>query len=270
MKIITTFPKREEFEKAKIRLDGLGLPYELIDPEPGYDLVGSPALVLNQETRAALSAVGSPTDFICSGWVDYYSPQIQTPTEIPPNYSEDIFGRASIMVLAPCIADAAKIRLIAHISGDMSAGFPYLNTEMSNVCYNVNGPILTFMDRYRMITLYPRRIAIAKADDIVDGWRTLEMIRRKINDVWSRRDSIEPSDRMRQKPPALEIYKRLPGTNCRECGEKTCMAFALRLWSGQVVPSQCKPTFGGEFVHRKEALLEICSGLGVSETSSGV
>jgi len=88
------------------------------------------------------------------------------------------------------------------------------------------------------------------------------MIRRKINDVWSRRDQIEPSNRMRQKPPALEIYKRLPGTNCRECGEKTCMAFALRLWSGEVTPSQCKPTFEGEFVHRREALLEICAGLG--------
>jgi len=262
MKLVTTFPKREEYEKAKARLEALGLPVAIISPDPGYGRVGVPALVIDQETRAALASAGGSSEYVVSGWTDYYPEQIQSPRETPPDFSQDIFGQASVMVLAPCIADATKIRLIAHITGDMSGGFPYLNSDMSNVCYNVNGPILTFMDRYRMVTLYPRRIAIAKADGIVDGWRTLEMIRRKINDVWRRRDQIEPSDRMRQKPPALEIYKRLPGTNCRACGEKTCMAFALRLWSGEVAPSQCKPTFEGEFVHRREALLEICAGLG--------
>jgi ArsR family metal-binding transcriptional regulator len=70
---------------------------------------------------------------------------------------------------------------------------------------------------------------------------------------------------MRQKPPALEIFKRLPRISCGECGQKTCMAFALTLWSGNTTPSKCKPIFEGEFSHLKDAFLEICNGLGVAD-----
>jgi len=268
METVTTFPKVEEFERARIRLDSLHLPYRVILPKPAYHLVGAPALVMEQEVRAVLCTNDS-NEFVYSGWVDYMASQIQVPDITPPDYVEDIFGYASIMVLAPCIADSAKIRLIAHISGDMAEAFPYLNSDMPQVCYNRNVSIVTFMDGHRMVVLYPRRIAVAKADDIIDGWRTLEMIRCLINDIWARRSSIEPSYQMRKKPPALEIYKRLPGTNCQTCGEKSCMLFALQLWQGHKAPSMCKPVFEGDFVHLKDALLEICAGLGVLESASG-
>jgi ArsR family metal-binding transcriptional regulator len=121
------------------------------------------------------------------------------------------------------------------------------------------------MDRYRMISIYARRIAVAKADDIVDAWRTLEAIRRRINDVWARRAQIEPSWELREKPPALEIFKRLPRTNCRACGELTCLAFAVKVWGGEAPPSHCRPVFTGEYRQLRDALTEICAGLGVEE-----
>ena len=37
----------------------------------------------------------------------------------------------------------------------------------------------------------------------------------------------------------IDTYKKLPGTNCRECGEATCMAFALRVKSAQMKISEC-------------------------------
>ncbi len=37
----------------------------------------------------------------------------------------------------------------------------------------------------------------------------------------------------------IEIYKKLPGTNCGECGDATCMAFALRVNSAQKKLSEC-------------------------------
>ena len=37
----------------------------------------------------------------------------------------------------------------------------------------------------------------------------------------------------------IEIYKKLPGNNCGECGESTCMAFALRIKSAQRKISEC-------------------------------
>ena len=37
----------------------------------------------------------------------------------------------------------------------------------------------------------------------------------------------------------IDIYKKLPGNNCGECGETTCMALALRVKSAQRKISEC-------------------------------
>jgi len=259
--LLTTFALETEFEKARRALDELGLAYEAISPEPGYARVGAPSLAMDAETRIALAR--RDNEFVCSGWVDYRPARLEPPPDAPPAFADDVFGRASIMVLAPCVADPTKIRSIAHISGDLTEVFPYMNAEMQTASYNQNGPTFTFMDNYRMIALYPRRITVAKADEIVDAWRALETIRVRANETWARRDEIQPSYEMRKKPPVLEIFKRLPGANCKRCGELTCMAFACQVHAGLASVSACKPVFDGEHGHLREALVEICRGLGV-------
>lgn len=260
--LVTTFPNARELGRARARLEELSLPHEVISPSPGYSKVGVDAIILDEGTRMDLAAAGAE-EFISSGWVPYREARIEVPGAAPPTFEEDVFGRASIMVLAPCVADRTKIRIVAHISGDMGEAFPYLNSVMREVFYNPVGGHLTFMEDYRTVSLYPGRIAAAKPDHIVDAWRLLEDIRRRMNGVWARRREIEPSYEMRKRPPALEIYKRLPQTNCRECGERTCLAFAAKLWRGKASPSMCAPVFGGEHGELRDALMEICSGLGV-------
>jgi acetyl-CoA decarbonylase/synthase complex subunit gamma len=39
----------------------------------------------------------------------------------------------------------------------------------------------------------------------------------------------------------IEVYKLLPGTNCKECGETNCMAFAARLVNRESTLKQCPP-----------------------------
>ena len=117
-----------------------------------------------------------------------------------------------------------------------------------------------------MIGLSPRRITVAKADDVVDAWRVLEAIRRRAGQVWARRADIVPCHERRARPPALELFKRLPRTNCRACGEATCFAFAGTLWRGEAAPTRCLPVFEGEHHHLRDALLDICAALGVPAT----
>lgn len=267
---ITTFSRRSEYEKAVTALEGMSLAYEEVSPDPGYSVAACPAIVMTQETRRALNA-GAGEGIVFSGWVDYRPAKIAVPDEKPPEYAEDIFGHASVTVLAPCVADPEKIRIVAHITGDISPVFPYLNATVKGASYNKNDPNLTFMDGYRMISLYPNRIAVAKPDEIVDAWRTLEMIRHWVNSTWSRRGEIEPDFTLHVRPPALEIFKRLPRTNCRQCGEITCIAFAAKVYMGQESIDKCAPVFTGDQGHLKDALLEICQGLGtVLEEKSNV
>jgi ArsR family metal-binding transcriptional regulator len=264
MKVITTFGRRGEFEKATARLQALGLPYQTISPEPGYARVGQPALVLDHEMRLELAARNGDRDFINAGWVEYRTPRHAVPAEPPPQFAEDLVGEVAIMVLAPCVADKSRMRFIAHVGGSPAPALPYLNAELPEACYNPKGETLTFMDRYRLITLYPHRVVVAKNDDIVDGWRVLEMMRRRINETWARRGEIEPCYQMREKPPALEIYKRLPKTNCRECGQLTCLAFAVMVHDGEIPASKCRPVFEGDYAHLREAIIEVVAAMGLA------
>ncbi len=262
-KEILTFPCPAEFAKARTCLDRLALDYAIISPRPGFSRVGVDSLVMEPEVRVSLfREVGAGV--ICSGWVAYQPTRITTSAALPATFPEDIVGAVSIVVMAPCIADSAKIRLIVHIAGNLSGVFPYLNTEMPQAMYSRETETFTYMDAHRLVTLYPQRITLAKADDLVDAWHSLEKIRCRANDTWGRRHSLAPSWEMRQKPPALEIYKRLPRTNCGACGEKTCLAFALRLHNGEVSPLLCAPVFSEEHGQLRIPFLEICSSLGLS------
>ena len=259
---LTTFPGHPEFERACAHLNSTGARYELVSPLPGYGCVGVPAIVVEQEERARL-AIADGGAFTCSGWVELRPATLPVPASAPLGFAADTFGRCAIMVLAPCVADEARIRLVAHISGNLEPVMPFLNATTASGLYCPDGPTFTFMEGPRMISLYSRRITVAKADEIVDAWRTLEQVRVWVNEVWQRRETISPCHETRHRPPALEVYRRLPGTNCRACGEKTCMAFALRLWKAEVSPARCEPVFAGRFSHLRPALLSICAGLGI-------
>ena len=182
---------------------------------------------------------------MCAGWVDNRPPAHGVLAEAPREFAEDIVGQVAVVVLAPCVADLDRLRLTAHFSGDVGDALPYLNGVLPQASYIATLPVLTFMDGHRMVSLYRDRIAVAKADDIVDAWASLERLRCLANDVWARRDAITPSFELRRRPPALEVHKRLPGANCKACGEPTCTAFAWAVWRGAAEPQMCLPRFEG-------------------------
>ncbi len=261
--LTTTFPSREELDRALTALEHLGAPYRRIDPTPPLAQVALPAVIVTREARARLAEHG--TDVICSGWVEHKEPKVAMPDGPDADPCGACFKRAAIMVLQPCVADQSKIRLTAHVSGDLAPAMPYLNAVMPNASFTPASQTLTYMDGHRMVALYPHRIMIAKADEIVDAWLVLDGIRLLVEQTWAGRDAITPVYETRQRPPALEIWRRLPGTNCGLCGERTCMAFAARLWLGEARLQQCSPVFTPPEQARRAALAEICVGLGISE-----
>ena len=52
----------------------------------------------------------------------------------------------------------------------------------------------------------------------------------------------------------IDVYKLLPKTNCGECGEANCMAFATRLVNGELVLANCPPLHTPEYTRAGEAL----------------
>jgi acetyl-CoA decarbonylase/synthase complex subunit gamma len=43
----------------------------------------------------------------------------------------------------------------------------------------------------------------------------------------------------------IDVYKLLPKTNCKECGQENCMAFATKIVNREITIDSCKPLFKG-------------------------
>lgn len=70
----------------------------------------------------------------------------------------------------------------------------------------------------------------------------------------------KPWELVKKKPSMvgpLVVYKLLPGTNCRECGEMTCLAFAIGLVEGRHELEECLPLNQPEFNEDREALAKL-------------
>ncbi len=55
-------------------------------------------------------------------------------------------------------------------------------------------------------------------------------------------------------PTVMELYQLLPKTNCKKCGESTCMAFAVALLSRKKKIPECTPILDENFKKQKEKL----------------
>lgn len=131
----------------------------------------------------------------------------------------------------PCITIPERIRFIAELDGDISEITPYLNAVTEGAIYNHEGKNITFKKDDRLLGIQARQIAGAKIIDMKDAQDIINWFKDLVNECYEKRDSITPNYERRQRLTALDIYKLLPGTNCKKCGELTCLTFAVKLAS---------------------------------------
>ena len=142
---------------------------------------------------------------------------------------------------AECNPSFESLHCLAHLDQDISEALPYLNATLGGFEYLKDPPAVTFKVHGKLITVQPREIAINALRDEEEADKILEWLKREINDVWEKRDETKPKYEGAPKPKVFEILKSLPKTNCKECGEPTCMVFATRIAEGVKGPKDCPP-----------------------------
>lgn len=148
-------------------------------------------------------------------------------------YSKEIFR-------PECNPNFRSLHCLAHLEEDITEVLPYLNAELGGFEYYQDPPAVTFRVQGKIITVHPRQIAINALTDEKEADKILEWLKREINAAWEKRDHIRPSYQGSAKPGILEILKLLPGTNCKECGQPTCMVFATLVAQGAKGPGDCR------------------------------
>jgi ArsR family metal-binding transcriptional regulator len=163
----------------------------------------------------------------------------------------------NITFMEPCVADPEKIRLRAELSDNIVELMPYLNTVISNAIFNKNVPLLSFTKEFRLIVIYPQSLTMAKAVNMTDALQVLDWVKNLINDTWEKRETITPSYERKEKPTVLQLYNWLPKTNCKECGELTCFAFATKLLLGTQKIENCKLLLRDKYDNARETLMDM-------------
>lgn len=168
-----------------------------------------------------------------------------------------------ITFIEPCLADAERIRVKANPSADISEIMPYLNVVVKGCSFVPDKNILTFMKEQRIITLFPRQITITKSLNTTDAMQVLDWLKDLINETYEKKEEIEPSYKSAAPVRPLEVFKLLPRTNCKECGENTCLAFAAKLLLWEQDLKNCNPLNKLEYSELKDDLIELLEPMGV-------
>jgi ArsR family metal-binding transcriptional regulator len=157
----------------------------------------------------------------------------------------------------PCLADPEKIRVIAEVSGEIHEAFPYLNSILKGCIYNHPAMTLTIKKDQKLITLHAYHITLAKVEDENEAEELLRWLKALINETYEHRSEIEPDYSKGADLKALDLYKLLPGTNCKECGEPACLAFAVKLAGQEVGVLKCNPLFLDKYQEKRKVLFEL-------------
>ena len=140
-----------------------------------------------------------------------------------------------------CNPGFQSLHCIAHLDDAVGPVLPYLNAALGGYVYLKDPPAVTFKVHGKLITVHGEKIAVNGLRDEAEADKILEWIRQEINETWDMRDQIKPSYEGIPQPKILEVLRLLPRTNCRQCGQPTCMVFASLIAQGAKGPGDCTP-----------------------------
>ena len=161
----------------------------------------------------------------------------------------------------PCDPGAERFSAKALLLTDISETLPYLNAALRGAVYTPTAAALTWKKGGHNIAFHAYEIATSNVEDRDAAINELKGLVDLVNRTWERRAEITPDHEPRQRPTGLAVYKLLPGTNCRQCGQPTCWNFALKLVAAQVELAACprlrEPTYVDRLTSLKALLVSM-------------
>jgi ArsR family metal-binding transcriptional regulator len=141
----------------------------------------------------------------------------------------------------PCLAEPGKIIVVGKPDRSLAEVIPYLATLPSIIAYNPETCMLTFRRQPGLMTLSLEKVYITQVSDTQEGLQLLAALKDAINATWENRFGLIPATAKKQAPRHLDIFTLLPQTNCKQCGEATCLAFAVNLILHKRSLEECIP-----------------------------
>jgi len=166
------------------------------------------------------------------------------------NYELEVFT-------PPCDPGAERYAARARLVIDISDVLPYLNATLRGAIYHPNAKALTWKKGGHNIAFHAYEIATSNVEDREGAEKEIKGLIDVVNRTWERRNEITPDTNTRQRPTPMAIYKLLPNTNCKQCGDPTCYSFALKLAASQKKLADCPALLESQYTEKLAALEEM-------------
>jgi len=156
-----------------------------------------------------------------------------------------------------CSPGEERFAARALLTLDISEALPYLNATLRGARYTHAARALTWTKAGHYVAFHPFEIAVSNVEDRAAARQEIESLIALVNRTWERRSEIAPDYELHQRPTPIALFRLLPQTNCKQCGEPTCYTFALKLAAAQRKPADCPPLFELAHAEQRAALEDL-------------
>jgi ArsR family metal-binding transcriptional regulator len=150
-------------------------------------------------------------------------------------------GYCFTLVNIDCLRSSTHFNVVMDLASSIEALLPHLAAALPGCTYLHGSGVINRMDDGHIVAIYPQQITVTDVLDLASATRICRAYYQKILDVQANRETITPIYEKRLSITVLDIFRALPGTNCGQCAEPTCMAFAARVLRREVPLSACGP-----------------------------
>jgi len=124
---------------------------------------------------------------------------------------------------------------------DFSPLLPYLKPRVKALYYEPERNLIfkwPFQGKFYKVALSGKLLKLGIVADKVEAREALSTLLEDLKAILQI-EGLAPDFKPVKRPQALEIYRYLPKTNCRACGELTCLAFAAKVSMAEAEPEDC-------------------------------
>ncbi len=173
---------------------------------------------------------------------------------------DELIRDYEIQLVEPgCAPGAGRWGALATLDNDISAVFPYLNAVLPDARYDHENKVLVWTEDTQQYALRSSEIRVAHVEDLAQARSIVSGLLERLNGIWQDRGKITPRFAERKLAPLIDVFKLLPGTNCRKCGYATCMAFAAEIRKHAVGVESCPPLSQPEYIQKREKISQLIS-----------
>ena len=158
---------------------------------------------------------------------------------------------------AACLPGSGIFTAQVIVPDTITEAFPYLNAVLDDTWYDHENKVLIGILNERRCAFRSGEILISGIYDSAEVPEIVSDIIAEVNRIWEKKEDIAPSFVERAVPTVMDIYKCLPKTNCRQCGQPTCLVFAAQLRDGLVSIEQCTPLSDPQYGDNRMQVLSL-------------